>query len=343
MLAPDNFVQTPDFSQNFNRYSYALNNPLMFKDPSGEFIHLIIGAAIGGIANWLANGAQFNAAGLGHFGVGALAGGLGAGIGAGFGALASGAGHFSFMSSAALGAQGFGAGAAVGFGTGFTGGMVTGTGNSLIQGQNIGKALSNGLNSGLWGGAIGGLTGGITGGIGAARAGNDFWSGGLTAEDKLGRLYDDALSQGIIDPEEGAVGVVRMGRNYEMDGAWGKARYGKRMVSNGFIEVDGVPHYKAAYRDNELLFSRKLIRQMWSGKAPLEAINHEVIHANDMFNASYWHSQHVSKLVSDHTGKALEAWMEVRAYSINANNSTWHLFSKNLNHYKNILTTYGIH
>jgi hypothetical protein len=62
-----------------------------------------------------------------------------------------------------------------------------------------------------------------------------------------------------------------------------------------------------------------------------------------MFNASYWHSQHVSKLVSDHTGKALEAWMEVRAYSINANNSTWHLFSKNLNHYKNILTTYGIH
>ena len=38
MLAPDNFVQTPDFSQNFNRYSYALNNPLMFTDPSGKFL-----------------------------------------------------------------------------------------------------------------------------------------------------------------------------------------------------------------------------------------------------------------------------------------------------------------
>ena len=47
----------------------------------------------------------------------------------------------------------------------------------LIQGENIGKALSNGLNSGLWGGAIGGLTGGITGGIRAARNGNNFWSG----------------------------------------------------------------------------------------------------------------------------------------------------------------------
>ena len=40
MLAPDNFVQTPDFSQNFNRYSYALNNPLMFTDPSGELLFL---------------------------------------------------------------------------------------------------------------------------------------------------------------------------------------------------------------------------------------------------------------------------------------------------------------
>ncbi|MDY0078500.1 MAG: RHS repeat-associated core domain-containing protein [Bacteroidales bacterium] len=176
-LSPDPQLQSPDYSQNYNRYSYAWNNPLKYTDPSGEFIHLVIGAAIGGVFNWLANGAQFNAAGLGHFGVGALAGGLGAGIGAGFGALASGAGHFSFMSSAALGAQGFGAGAAVGFGTGFTGGMVTGTGNSLIQGENIGKALSNGLNSALWGGAIGGLTGGVYGGIRASRAGNNFWSG----------------------------------------------------------------------------------------------------------------------------------------------------------------------
>ncbi|MBZ0244304.1 MAG: DUF5675 family protein, partial [Bacteroidales bacterium] len=176
-LSPDPQLQSPDYSQNYNRYSYAWNNPLKYTDPSGEFIHLVIGAAIGGVFNWLANGAQFNAAGLGHFGVGALAGGLGAGIGAGFGALASGAGHFSFMSSAALGAQGFGAGAAVGFGTGFTGGMVTGTGNSLIQGENIGKALSNGLNSALWGGTLGGLTGGISGGIRAARAGNNFWSG----------------------------------------------------------------------------------------------------------------------------------------------------------------------
>ena len=35
-LSPDNYVQLPDFSQNFNRYSYCINNPLIYTDPSGE-------------------------------------------------------------------------------------------------------------------------------------------------------------------------------------------------------------------------------------------------------------------------------------------------------------------
>ncbi len=35
-LSPDNFIQCPDNSQNFNRYAYCLNNPLRYTDPSGE-------------------------------------------------------------------------------------------------------------------------------------------------------------------------------------------------------------------------------------------------------------------------------------------------------------------
>jgi len=35
-LAPDNHIQNPYNTQNFNRYGYVLNNPLMYIDPSGE-------------------------------------------------------------------------------------------------------------------------------------------------------------------------------------------------------------------------------------------------------------------------------------------------------------------
>ena len=34
-LSPDNYVQAPSFTQSFNRYSYAFNNPLLFTDISG--------------------------------------------------------------------------------------------------------------------------------------------------------------------------------------------------------------------------------------------------------------------------------------------------------------------
>ena len=45
-LSPDPYVQNPFMSQNFNRYSYALNNPLIYSDPSGEvwWHYVIVGA-----------------------------------------------------------------------------------------------------------------------------------------------------------------------------------------------------------------------------------------------------------------------------------------------------------
>ena len=65
-FSPDPFVQAPDFTQNFNRYSYCMNNPVMYSDPTGEVFGIddaiiicgaIIGAYFGGA---LANGGNYN-------------------------------------------------------------------------------------------------------------------------------------------------------------------------------------------------------------------------------------------------------------------------------------------
>ena len=57
-LSPDPFVQMPDFSQNFNRYTYCLNNPLIYTDPSGEWNWLVggLGFIFGYVSHGLTNG-----------------------------------------------------------------------------------------------------------------------------------------------------------------------------------------------------------------------------------------------------------------------------------------------
>ncbi|MDR0506376.1 MAG: FG-GAP-like repeat-containing protein, partial [Dysgonamonadaceae bacterium] len=49
-LSPDPYIQMPGNWLNYNRYSYCLNNPLKYTDPSGEvvwFVPVIIGAVVG--------------------------------------------------------------------------------------------------------------------------------------------------------------------------------------------------------------------------------------------------------------------------------------------------------
>ena len=179
-LSPDPYVQMPDASQSFNRYSYSMNNPLCYVDENGEFWHLTIGAVIGGVVNWASHGFKFNAKGLGYFATGAVAGAVGAGVGAGISsAMAGGSFSAGFWGTTAAKtvATSFVSGAAIGGTGGFASGFTTGFGNSVIEKNGLGNALLSGLKGGMIGGLSGAVVGGLWNGIDAAIDGRDFLSG----------------------------------------------------------------------------------------------------------------------------------------------------------------------
>ncbi|WP_314791348.1 RHS repeat-associated core domain-containing protein [Tannerella forsythia] len=167
-LSPDPYVQMPDFTQSFNRYSYCLNNPLVYVDQDGEFIHLIIGAVVGGVVNWATHGFQFNAKGLGSFAVGAAVGTLSALGGAWVAA--------TFEAGGVAAGAGIGAvsGGVIGGGSSF---LLNG-GNNLIAGNNFFDNWKSSLVSGAIGGALSGaVSGGFAGGKEALRQGKNVWWG----------------------------------------------------------------------------------------------------------------------------------------------------------------------
>lgn len=77
-LSPDPYVQLPDFSQNFNRYSYCLNNPLNCNDLSGEWFGLddLLVSAVGFVVGYISNGIS-----TGNWGWSSVQSGLGSALG----------------------------------------------------------------------------------------------------------------------------------------------------------------------------------------------------------------------------------------------------------------------
>ena len=178
-LSPDNYIQMPENSQSFNRYSYCLNNPLKYTDPSGEFWNIVFGAAVGGLFNWASHGFKYNAKGLGYFFTGAVAGAISTGVASGVNVAMAGGNFWSGAAGMADGisSTGFLSGAAAGAASGFAGGFISGLGNSLTDGDSFERSILYGLDYGLEGGLAGGIFSGIAGGIDALEKGTDFWDG----------------------------------------------------------------------------------------------------------------------------------------------------------------------
>ncbi len=172
-FSPDNYVQAPDNSQNFNRYSYCLNNPLKYNDPSGEFWELVIAGAIYGAIQYGAM-AEMNG---GNFWNGAWKG-----------ALIGGASSYCGMSvggavSSSLGSTGFWAGAAAGTADGATRGFIGGAGSAWANGSSFKNVMkAGGISAGI-GAGVGGFLGGLNSGLDAYQHGGNFWTGnGATYE-----------------------------------------------------------------------------------------------------------------------------------------------------------------
>ena len=189
-LMPDNYIQDPFNTQNFNRYGYCLNNPLVYVDQDGEWVFLVaalIGAYIGGAqANGTYNPFKWNYSnadtwmgitggaiiGVASAGVGIAVGGAVAGgativssmVGGAAGGAVSGAGFAVLPGGNGKVLQGFGVGAlsgAIGGAAGFAAGKGT---NVLLQGVNITSPVAKGLVAGAIGGTAGGAIGGFTAG-----------------------------------------------------------------------------------------------------------------------------------------------------------------------------------
>jgi RHS repeat-associated protein len=142
MLSPDNYVSTPFGTQGYNRYAYAMNNPLIITDPDGNFafVPIIIGAAVGAFFGGIQADMQGESFWSGAW-KGAIVGAAGGAIG---GALAG-----TFSSWGMVG-SGIAQGAITGFATGGLSSTLNGT--NFMQGA---------LNGALWGGIMGGASGAI--------------------------------------------------------------------------------------------------------------------------------------------------------------------------------------
>ncbi len=201
-LNADENIQDPSNTQSYNKYGYVMNNPLMFNDPSGEFIPIIlgmtafwsavvIGAAVGLAAYTVAlavtgNFDQWNL--LGAFKA-TFTGAISGAVTFGIGSLFSGAGGcitaVSQVIKETVGQIGF---VMIQAGThAIAQGIL-----SSVQGEGFLSSAASGFFGSLGASAFGAIAqgaanttvgtvlfGALSGGIGAELTGGNFWQGAL--------------------------------------------------------------------------------------------------------------------------------------------------------------------
>ena len=236
-FSPDPFVQAPDFTQAFNRYSYCMNNPVMYSDPTGEVFvidDIIAAAVLGAIFNSFTQIVAGNVNNTGDFflaaGIGALSGAAGASVG-----------------SAVVGAikyGGFISGAASGAANGATSSFIAGSGNAWMQEKSFGQGLKEGGIAAGIGLGSGALLGGLAQGYIDHKQGYSFWDGTkmigtetvsiASNAEPIAQLRDDDCLATTIEWTDHS-----LGGNMTYDKANSFVEYGE----NGALDLKSVYNY----------------------------------------------------------------------------------------------------
>jgi RHS repeat-associated protein len=223
-LSPDNYVQDTENTQNYNRFGYVYNNPLLYTDPSGElaFLAVLAIAVIMHAINNIANGVPFWH-GMGKtMAISAITCGITAGIGA--------AANAAFSTATTVGKALFQAGlhGIVGgvmssieggsFESGFAAGAISSLVSSGISalgetggiGTNADGskfAIQNNFGKSSWFKATMITSAGLSGGLSSSIAGGSFWAGArqgviVAAMNHLAHMEFDKSGENEVDEEQ---------------------------------------------------------------------------------------------------------------------------------------------
>ncbi|MCE6988167.1 RHS repeat-associated core domain-containing protein [Dyadobacter sp. CY323] len=284
VLSVDNYVQNAFGTQDYNRYSYAKNNPLVHTDPDGEWVHIVIGAAVGGAINLGLKAFQGK---IHSFKDGAIAFGIGAAAGA---ITAATGGAASVIASTGSVAGAFSSAAVSAASTGFAGGFVAGAAGSALGGlvEGVGNAAYFGDPYSAKDWAIGVASGGLLGGV-----------SGYIAADLQGLNPLNGASKGISGafPGFGKTTYVRTAEGWKLAGGSGgdlkfvNAELGDGSVVNSFggAASGDVVSYGRSYLNQGSNFfsgasySPKVIHQM----NKIDDVQHAFPRSVDGFAAKY--------------------------------------------------------
>jgi len=220
-FSPDKYVANSSFTQDFNRYSYARNNPLMYTDPDGEFlwIPIVIGAAFGMIQGAMighangAKGGELAAYIIGGAAIGAVSGLAG-------GAVAGAIGQSAFLGAGIVGASVGGA----------VSGAISGFGYTAMAGGNpldgMWKGAVSGFAGGLVGSSIGGGVGAFFGGATSGAVGSAL-NGGRGEDVVKAALFGGTVGLGAFHLQQ----AMSYGVYKHQGGTWNYRQHYKASVA----------------------------------------------------------------------------------------------------------------